>query len=80
VIAPVKSVSLALLLTVLFGPLGLFYANATLAILLIILAIPAMALTGGLAFFLIWAGSIIAAVISVNEHNQRILTCAAVRC
>jgi hypothetical protein len=71
--------TLAVLLTLFFGPFGLLYSNPILALLLLAISIPAMAVTGGLAFFLIWIGSIVAAVISVNEHNERLLTCA-VRC
>lgn len=61
---PAKSVVAAFFLALLLGPLGLLYASITGGIVLLLLAVFAVPLTGGLAAFLIWPASIVWAVIA----------------
>lgn len=72
-----KSMGVALLLTFIFGPLGLFYASVTGGVILTILTIIIGILTLGLGLFLGWMASIIWAAVAVNKHNQRNLSGAA---
>ncbi|VEL97391.1 hypothetical protein ALT761_02395 [Alteromonas sp. 76-1] len=65
-----KSQIKQLLLTVLFGPLGLFYSNKIIAIFLSILIIPSI-LAFGLGLFLGWPFSMLVGVICVRQHNLK---------
>jgi hypothetical protein len=68
-----KTMGLAVLLTVLFGPLGLFYVSIAGGAILTAFTV----LTAGLGIFVTWPASIVWSIISVNSRNQR--TMAAMR-
>jgi len=72
VIAKQKSVGMALLLSFLFGPLGLLYASVTGGIIMIILSIVIGIFTFGIGLIFTWIGSIIWAVVAANASNQKI--------
>ena len=72
-----KSMGAALILTFLFGPLGLFYASIIGGIVMLILTVIIGILTLGVGFFFGWFVSIIWAAIAVNGHNKRALMGAA---
>lgn len=67
-----KSVGLAFLLAFLFGPLGLLYASVTGGIVMFILTGIIGIITLGIGFVLGWIGSIIWAVVAVNNHNKKV--------
>lgn len=65
-----KSMLKAILLTVFFGPLGMFYANAIHALILIGLYFVIVQVLGSLAVWLCWLASVIWAYIDVNKFNE----------
>jgi len=65
-----KSVVLALVLTFFLGPLGLFYASATGAVALIVLAAAGVVPTLGYVLIFVWPASMVwAAIAANNRHN-----------
>ena len=65
-----KSVFLALVLTFFFGPLGLFYASASGALVLIVLAAACVVPTLGYVLIFVWPASMVwAAIAANNRHN-----------
>jgi hypothetical protein len=66
-----KSVVLALVLAVLFGPLGLFYVSVWGAVLLIVVAAAGVVPTLGFVLIFVWAASIVwAAVAAGKQHGD----------
>ena len=65
-----KSVGAALVLTFFFGPLGLFYVTVVGAIVMVVVAVVAAALTLGLALLLIWPISMIWAAVLAGQKHQ----------
>jgi hypothetical protein len=68
-----KSMGLALILTILFGPLGLLYVSILWGIVMTLLAAVLGFLTFGIAAGAIWLISIVWAAIAVKRHNERLL-------
>ncbi len=66
-----KSVGLQLLLTLFFGPFGLFYANTNTAVVLSIICVITMP-AFGLGFFLCWPASQFLGVMFVQQHNNMV--------
>jgi hypothetical protein len=66
-----KSVGAALVLTFLFGPLGLVYVSVLGGILLTILLLIVVLPTMGLALFIIWLASMIWAALSASTQHSR---------
>jgi len=63
----------ALVLTFLFGTLGLFYTHRpVVAIVATISAIVLMVITVGIAGFIIWPVTMIVAALAVQKHNDAI--------
>jgi energy-coupling factor transporter transmembrane protein EcfT len=66
-----KSVGAALVLTFLFGPLGIFYVSILWAVVFIVPAIVVAVLTLGLGLLLVWPASmILAAAMASNQHSR----------
>ena len=65
-----KSQLKGLLLTLLFGPIGLFYSNVRLALVLSAIAVLIGAVNLG-ATMLMWPLSIVVGVFTVKEHNSK---------
>ena len=66
-----KSVGAALVLTFLFGPLGLLYASVLGGILLLVLSVVVFVLTFGLGLIVIWPVSMIwGAIAASNQHSK----------
>jgi len=61
--APRKSLVLSVILTVLFGPLGLIYVRTGLGIVLSLVAIVLGILTGGLIAIIMWPLAIVLGII-----------------
>jgi hypothetical protein len=70
VVGPQKSVATAVLLTIFFGPLGMFYATVPGAFVMLFISVIAAAFTLGLSLLITWPICIIWAVSAVNTHNQ----------
>ena len=65
-----KSVGLALVLTFLFGPLGLFYASVWGAVALIVLAAAGVVPTFGFVLIFVWPASIAWAAIAAGSRHR----------
>jgi len=72
VVASKKSMGVALILTILFGPLGLLYASVPGGIILIILTLVIALITFGIGALVGWLASIIWAAIAVSSHNRKV--------
>lgn len=66
-----KSMGVAIVLTILFGPLGLFYASVVGGAIMIVLSLVLGLITFGFAIFLIWPACVIWAAIAVNKENAK---------
>jgi len=66
-----KSVLLALVLTFLFGPLGLFYVSVWGAVALIVVAAAGVVPTLGFVLIFVWPASMVwAAIAASRQHND----------
>lgn len=66
-----KSITKALIWTVLFGCFGLFYVSPTVGIIGSILGILMAAISGGILGPVVWIVSIIVAVVMVQDKNTK---------
>jgi hypothetical protein len=65
-----KSVTVALLLTLFFGPLGLFYVSVWGAAILVVLAAAAVVPTLGFVLIFVWPVSIVWAAIAASKQRS----------
>lgn len=76
VIAPTKSVGISILLTFLFGPLGMFYSTVVGAIIMMILSLIIGIFTLGIGLVFTWPICIIWSAIAASSHNKKLLAAA----
>jgi zinc-ribbon domain len=69
-----KSVGIALLLTFLFGPLGMFYSTVSGAVIMLIVSIALAFITAGLSVFITWPICIIWGAVAASSHNKAIVS------
>lgn len=74
VVTPTKSVGIALLLTLLFGPIGMLYSTIIGALVMFVANVLAVLLTAGLGLFLTWPIGMVWAGVAANRSNSRLLT------
>jgi hypothetical protein len=68
---PKRSVGAAIVLTLLFGPLGLFYTDTPLVAALVILASVTLAvLTAGLSIVLTWPATVVYSAIKASNSGS----------
>ena len=68
-----KSQLIGFVLTLLLGPLGLFYSSTPAAVGFVLAGIVLGALTAGVAlFFVIWPASIITGFFTVHRYNSKV--------
>jgi len=79
VVSTAKSVGVSILLTVLFGPLGMLYSTIAGAVIMAILSVIIAVFTLGFGLFITWPVSIIWGAIAASSHNKRLVTGAASR-
>ena len=72
-VRPPKSVGTAVLLAVLFGPFGLFYASVVGGIVMLIGGVIAVGATSGVAAPLVWIGCPVWAYLAASNHNAAAL-------
>lgn len=65
-----KSVGVALLLTFLFGPLGLLYASVSGGIIMLIISVFVAIFTLGFGVLITWPICMIWAAVAVNNQNN----------
>jgi hypothetical protein len=68
-----KSVGVSLLLTFLFGPLGMFYSTVSGAVIMLIVSIVLAAFTLGISIFITWPICMIWGAVAVNSYNTAIV-------
>ncbi len=73
---PTKSLIVAILLAVFLGPIGLFYASVTGALIMLVITAIIGFVTFGFGLFIPYAICIIWAIIAVNSYNKEILNIA----
>lgn len=73
VVVPTKSVGLAVLLAVIFGPLGLLYSTVMGAIVMFVVNIVVALVTVGFGLILTWPICGVWAVVATNAYNKKLL-------
>lgn len=73
ILTSTKSVSITILLTVIFGPLGMLYSTIGGAIVMLIITAVVGPLTLGFGLIFIWPICIIWTVIATNSYNKKLL-------
>ena len=68
-----KSVGVSLLLTFLFGPLGMFYSTVSGAVIMLIVSIVLAAFTLGISIFITWPICMLWGAVAVNSYNTAIV-------
>ncbi|MFZ0033470.1 MAG: DedA family protein [Sedimentisphaerales bacterium] len=71
VVSAPKSIGIAIILTVLFGPLGMFYSTIIGAIIMTIISLIVAILTAGLGWFLTLPVCVIWGALAANAHNKK---------
>ena len=74
VVTSTKSVGIAIILTVLFGSLGMFYSTVWGAVIMTVISIIVGVLTLGVGLLVVWPISIIWGAIAVSSYNKKLLT------
>lgn len=67
-----KSVGVALILTFLFGPLGMLYSTISGGIIMLVISIIVGVVTLGFGLLLTWPVCMIWAAVAANNHNQKL--------
>lgn len=73
VVVPTKSAGIGVLLSFLFGPLGMFYATIPGALIMIVVSVVVGFLTMGFGALLTWPICMIWTAIAVKSHNDKLL-------
>lgn len=72
VMTTTKSVGVAIILTVLFGPLGMFYSTVWGGIIMSILTLIVGIVTVGLGLIVIWPIVVIWGAVAANSYNKKL--------
>lgn len=67
-----KSMGLGILLTLLFGPLGMLYSTILGGIIMLVLGIPLVVFTFGIGLAIVWPIAIIWTIVAVNSYNRKL--------
>jgi hypothetical protein len=67
-----KSMGLAILLSLLFGPLGMLYSTITGAIVMLLVNILVAIFTVGFGLLFTWPICVVWAAIATNNHNKKL--------
>jgi hypothetical protein len=73
VVTPTKSMGISILLTILFGPLGMFYSTIVGAIVMLVLSAIVGILTVGLGLIVTWPICVIWAAVATSNYNKKLL-------
>jgi hypothetical protein len=68
-----KSMGISILLTVFFGPLGMFYSTIAGAIVMLIVDLLVGIFTLGIGLILTWPIGVIWAAIATNSYNKKLM-------
>ena len=72
VVTSTKNMGVSILLTVIFGPLGMLYSTIPGAIVMIIVSVIVGILTVGLGLIITWPICIIWAAIATSNYNKKL--------
>ena len=73
IVKSTKSVGVAILLSFLFGPLGMLYSTVVGALVMFVLSLLALFITAGLGLFILWPIGIVWAAVAANNYNNSIV-------
>ena len=73
IIVTQKSMGVTILLTIFFGPLGMFYSTIVGGIIMLILSGIVAVFTLGIGLFITWPICIIWAAVATNSYNKKLL-------
>jgi hypothetical protein len=73
VVTATKSLGIAILLTALFGPLGMFYSTIPGAITMLIVSLVIGLVTFGFGLFLTWPVCVIWGAMAAKAYNEKLL-------
>jgi hypothetical protein len=68
-----KSMGVTILLSIFFGPLGMFYSTVTGAIVMMIISLIVAVFTVGLGLIVTWPICIIWAAVATNTYNKNLM-------
>jgi len=71
--SPTKSMLVTILLTVFFGPLGLFYSSVTGGIVTLLISIPLGIFTAGFGILLMIPVCVIWGAVATNSYNRKVI-------
>lgn len=74
VVQETRSVGVSLLLTFLFGPLGMLYSTIPGALVMIVVSVVLAIFTLGFSLMITWPVSMIWGALAASAHNQRVLS------
>lgn len=74
VVVPTKNVGVAIILTAIFGPLGMFYSTIFGGIVMTIVTLVVAVVTMGFGLIITWPISILWGALAASTFNRRILT------
>lgn len=72
ILVPPKSVGLAIILSFLFGPLGMLYVTVNGAVVMFLVNLVIGLMTFGFGLFLTWPICVVWAVVAANSHNAQL--------
>lgn len=73
VTVPTKSVGIAILLTIIFGPLGMLYSTIIGALIMLVATVIVAIITLGFGTLIMWPICIIWAALAASGHNRKLL-------
>jgi hypothetical protein len=76
VVASTKSVGISVLLTILLGPLGMFYSTIIGAIVMMVISVIVGFVTLGFGLFLTWPICVIWGAVAASSYNKKLLATA----
>ena len=68
-----KSMAVAIILAILFGPLGMLYATVMGGVVMLVISLLAAIFTLGFGLFITWLICVIWAAVAANSHNKKML-------
>jgi hypothetical protein len=73
VIGATKSIGVSILLTVLFGPLGMFYSTTSGALIMLVASLIVGIVTVGVGLLVTWPIAIIWGAVATDTYNKKLL-------
>lgn len=73
VVTPTKNMGISIILTFLFGPLGMFYSTILGGIIMSVISLVVGIITFGIGFLLTWPICIIWGAVSTSLYNKKLL-------